>query len=335
MKLAIIGATGLVGGKMTEVLEEFNFPVEEFIPVGSPASIGKRVKYAGKEHIVQDIRHALEKRPDIVLFSAGAEVSGKWARTFANAGAFVIDNSSAWRMDPDVKLIVPEVNIRTLTKKDRLIANPNCSTIQMVVALNPILRNFGISRIVVSTYQSVSGSGMKGIHQLESERSGRQNGNTYPHRIDLNCLPHCDVFMDNGYTGEEMKLINETRKIFNNDSIHISATAVRVPVTGGHSESIYIETEREAGLPDIHRVLNQAPGVVLQDNLEKAEYPMPYYSKDRNEVFVGRIRKDLFNPKALKMWVVADNLRKGAALNAVQIAVYVMKEFLIEKEVMA
>lgn len=328
MKLAIIGATGLVGEKILRVLEEKNFVVDELIPVGSSNSLGKTIYFRGQKLIVVDIRMALEKSPDIALFSAGADVSKQWAKHFTNIGTFVIDNSSAWRMDPNIKLIVPEVNINCLNEDDLLIANPNCSTIQLVVALYPLYQKYGLKRIVVSTYQSVSGSGMKGLKQLKNERQGDNNHEAYQYQIDLNCIPQCDVFLENGYTKEEIKLIQETQKIIGDDRIKISSTAVRVPVTGGHSESVYIETERGFEIKDIYELLKNSKGIIVDDSIDKINYPMPYYIKDRDEVFVGRIRQDLFNPQALNLWIVADNLRKGAATNAVQIAEHVALKFI-------
>ncbi len=320
MKVAVVGATGLVGRKMLQVLEERNFPVSELIPVASDRSVGKEIMFRGHRYKVISVQEALQQDIDIALFSAGSGVSREYAPQFARRGVYVIDNSSAWRMDKDVKLIVPEVNGDLLTKDDYLIANPNCSTIQMVVALAPLHRHYGIKRIVVSTYQSVTGAGYMAVEQMIHERSGFFDIHKFPHRIDMNTLPHCDVFLDNLYTKEEMKLVNETHKILNDYDIQVSATAVRVPVLGGHSESVNVEFRRDIDLAQVRSILSEAPGVVLLDNPQENEYPMPVLAQDRDEVFVGRLRKDLFLPNALNMWIVADNLRKGAATNAVQIA---------------
>ncbi len=320
MKVAVVGATGLVGRKMLQVLEERNFPVSDLIPVASDRSVGKEIIFRGHTYKVISVHEALQQDIDIALFSAGSGVSREYAPQFARRGVYVIDNSSAWRMDREVKLIVPEVNGDLLTKDDYLIANPNCSTIQMVVALAPLHRHYGIKRIVVSTYQSVTGAGYMAVEQMIHERSGFFDIHKFPHRIDMNTLPHCDVFLDNLYTKEEMKLVNETHKILNDYDIQVSATAVRVPVLGGHSESINVELKSDFDLAEVRRILAQAPGVVLLDNPQENEYPMPVLAQDRDEVFVGRLRRDLFLPRALNMWVVADNLRKGAATNAVQIA---------------
>jgi len=320
MKTAIIGATGLVGRKIIKVLEERNFPVSELIPAASSRSVGTKIEFNANTYEVVSIQQALDAKPDIALFSAGAGVSLEWAKKFAEAGCYVIDNSSAWRMDPEIPLVIPEVNAEVLTKESRLIANPNCSTIQMLVALAPLHRLYGIKKIVVSTYQSVSGSGIKAIEQLENESKGIETEKVYAHQINRNCLPHCDSFLENGYTKEEMKLVNETHKILNAPQIEVSPTAVRVPVTAGHSESIWVEFEKEVEISAVFDVFSKAEGVILQDDVKNNIYPLPINAADRDEVFVGRIRKDLFNPKALNLWVVADNLRKGAATNAVQIA---------------
>jgi len=320
MKTAIIGATGLVGRKIIKVLEERNFPVSELIPAASSRSVGTKIEFNANTYEVVSIQQALDAKPDIALFSAGAGVSLEWAKKFAEAGCYVIDNSSAWRMDPEIPLVIPEVNAEVLTKESRLIANPNCSTIQMLVALAPLHRLNGIKKIVVSTYQSVSGSGIKAIEQLENESKGIETEKVYAHQINRNCLPHCDSFLENGYTKEEMKLVNETHKILNAPQIEVSPTAVRVPVTAGHSESIWVEFEKEVEISAVFDVFSKAEGVILQDDVKNNIYPLPINAADRDEVFVGRIRKDLFNPKALNLWVVADNLRKGAATNAVQIA---------------
>lgn len=320
MKIAIIGATGLVGRKIIKVLEERKFPVSVLIPAASSRSVGQNIECNSKSYKVVSLQTALDMKPDITLFSAGANVSIEWAKKFSENGSYVIDNSSAWRMDPEIPLVIPEVNVHVLSKENRLIANPNCSTIQMLVALAPLHRLYGIKKIVVSTYQSVSGSGIKAIEQLDNETKGLETEKVYPYQINRNCLPHCDVFMDNGYTKEEMKLVNETHKILNAPEIEVSPTAVRVPVTAGHSESIWVEFEKDVELAEVFDVFSKEDGIILQDDVQNNLYPMPINAADKDEVFVGRIRKDLFNPKALNLWVVADNLRKGAATNAVQIA---------------
>ena len=328
MRVAVAGATGLVGRKMAQVLTERNFPVTEFIPVASERSAGTFVEFGGKKWKVLTPSQALGLKPQIALFSAGAGVSGEWAPIFANHGCHVVDNSSRWRMDPQVKLIVPEVNGDKVSKGDMIIANPNCSTIQMVAALNLLHKQFGLKRIVVSTYQSVTGSGTKGINQLNRERDlsygkpdrEENNENAYQSPIDLNIIPQIDLFTENGYTKEEMKMVNETRKIFDDNSISISATTVRVPVIGGHSESINAEFHNFFTMDQILSLLKKTPGTILTDSSEQPPYPMPLYAFDKDEVFIGRVRSDLDNPKAINMWVVADNLRKGAATNAVQIA---------------
>lgn len=320
MKIAIIGATGLVGRKIIKVLEERKFPVSVLIPAASSRSVGQNIDCNSKSYKVVSLQTALDMKPDITLFSAGASVSIEWAKKFSENGSYVIDNSSAWRMDPEIPLVIPEVNAHVLSKENRLIANPNCSTIQMLVALAPLHRLYGIKKIVVSTYQSVSGSGIKAIEQLDNETKGLETEKVYPYQINRNCLPHCDVFLDNGYTKEEMKLVNETHKILNAPEIEVSPTAVRVPVTAGHSESIWVEFEKDVELAEVFDVFSKEDGIILQDDVQNNLYPMPINAADKDEVFVGRIRKDLFNPKALNLWVVADNLRKGAATNAVQIA---------------
>ena len=329
MKVAVVGATGLVGQVMLKVLEERDFPVTELYPVASEKSVGKEIKFRGEIYKVISMADAISKKPDIAIFSAGGSTSLQWAPEFAKVGTTVVDNSSAWRMDPDKKLIVPEINASVLTKKDKIIANPNCSTIQMVVALAPLHNKYKAKRIVVSTYQSVTGTGVKAVKQMENERAGISGDMAYPYPIDKNCLPQCDVFTDNGYTKEEMKLVHETKKIMGDDSIRVTATAVRVPVRGGHSESVNVEFEREFELPDVRRILSESPGIVLLDNPVEKIYPMPKYSEGKDEVFVGRLRRDETQPKTLNMWVVADNLRKGAATNAVQIAEYLISQKLI------
>ncbi len=325
MKVAIVGATGLVGSKMLQVLEERQFPVSQIIPVASERSVGKYVRFAGKRHRVVSMKEAIRLRPDVALFSAGGATSKMWAPAFAEVGTTVVDNSSAWRMDPDKKLVVPEVNAHVLTADDRIIANPNCSTIQMVVALKPLHDRYAIRRIVVSTYQAVTGTGTKAVQQLMSERRGRAGERAYPHPIDLNVLPHIDVFLENGYTKEEMKMVLETKKIMGDDGIRVTATTVRVPVLGGHSEAINVEFERDFDLEEVRQLLSQAPGVVLVDDPTQHQYPMPLYSQDKDDVFVGRLRRDESQPNTLNLWVVADNLRKGAATNAIQIAEYLVQ----------
>ncbi|MBL7924924.1 MAG: aspartate-semialdehyde dehydrogenase [Bacteroidia bacterium] len=326
MNVAVVGATGLVGTRMIQVLEERNFPVVEFIPVASERSAGKKVHFRGKEYAVITPSEALALKPDLALFSAGGQTSLDWAPRFAEAGTTVIDNSSAWRMDPGKKLIVPEVNAAVLTSADRIIANPNCSTIQMVVVLKPLHDRYKIRRVVVSTYQSVSGTGAKAVEQLMAERKGEPVNRVYPHAIDLNILPQIDVFLDNGYTKEEMKMVKETCKIMGDDSIRVTATTVRVPVIGGHSESVNIEFENDFDLDEIKKILASAPGIIVQDDPAKSFYPMPLYAEGNDEVFVGRIRRDESQPKTLNCWIVSDNLRKGAATNAVQIAEYLAKK---------
>ena len=321
MKVAVVGATGLVGEKMLEVLYERRFPVSEIIPVASERSVGKKVLFGGKEYTVVSVDEALARRPQLALFSAGATASGELAPHFAAIGCRVVDNSSRWRMDPAVKLIVPEINGHILTGDDYIIANPNCSTIQMVLPLAPLHRRFGIKRIVVSTYQSVTGTGRKAVEELFSERSGKETAcEAYPYPIDLNILPHIDSFLEDGYTKEEMKMVNETRKILDAPQIGVSATTVRVPVTGGHSESVNVEFEQPYTLEEVRQILENTEGVVLQDKPQEMLYPMPLYAQGRDEVFVGRLRRDPSAPNALNLWCVADNLRKGAATNAVQIA---------------
>lgn len=328
MKVAVVGATGLVGGTMLRVLEERCFPVSELLPVASAASVGKKVRFKEQEYTVMGVEDAIAQKPDIAIFSAGSATSLEYAPRFAEAGTFVIDNSSAWRMHPDKKLIVPEINGHLLTREDKIIANPNCSTIQMVVALHPLHRRYRLKRIVVATYQAVTGTGKKAVDQLMEERAGKEaSSKAYPYPIDLNALPHIDVFMDNGYTKEEMKMVNETRKILQDDSIGVTATAVRIPVIGGHSEAINAEFHKEFDLEEVRRLLQEAPGVVLLDDPQKPEYPMPLFAQHRDEVFVGRLRRDESQARTLNLWVVADNLRKGAATNAVQIAELLAEKF--------
>ncbi len=329
MKVAIVGATGLVGQKMLEILEERNFQIETLLPVASEKSIGKQIKYKGERFPIISMDDAIAAKPDIALFSAGGSVSLEHAPRFAEAGSVVIDNSSAWRMDPSKKLVVPEVNGEVLRIDDRIIANPNCSTIQLVVALKPLHDAFNIKRIVTSTYQSVTGSGKGAVDQLQGEREGKDIQKVYPHKIDMNALPHIDVFQENGYTKEEMKMVNETKKILGDDSILVTATCVRIPTQGGHSESVNIEFENEFQLEEVYKILKKAPGVTVVDEPSKNEYPMPIHAEDKDDVFVGRIRRDETQPKTLNMWIVSDNLRKGAATNAVQIAEYMMERSLV------
>jgi len=332
MRVAVVGATGLVGGVMNKVLEERRFPVTEYLPVASERSVGKEVPFQGRAHEVIGMEEALRRKPDIALFSAGGATSLEWAPRFAETGCIVIDNSSAWRMDPSIKLVVPEINAGLLGPEDRIIANPNCSTIQMVMVLAPLHRLYGIDRIVVSTYQSITGTGVKAVRQYEMERkefSLDPDQMAYPWPIFGNCLPHCDSFLENGYTKEEMKLVLETRKILGDDSLRITATAVRVPVQGGHSESVNVSFHQPFRLDDIRAILGQTPGVVLLDDPARNQYPMPLLSQDRDEVFVGRLREDPSQPNTLNCWIVADNLRKGAATNAVQIAEYLCSHQLV------
>lgn len=328
MKIAIVGATGLVGSEILKVLDELNVEFNELYLVASQKSVGKSISYKGKAYVVIGMEDAVSKQPDIAIFSAGGSTSKEWAPKFAEAGTTVIDNSSAWRMSPDHKLIVPEINANELTAEDKIIANPNCSTIQMVMVLAPLHKKYGIKRVVVSTYQSISGTGVKAIHQMENEKKGEKGEMAYPYPIEENCLPHCDVFMDNGYTKEELKLTNETKKILD-PSIQVTATAVRVPVSGGHSEAVNIEFEKDFELSEVRQLLNATEGVVLQDNPDTNTYPMPLYAKGKNDVFVGRIRRDESQANTLNLWIVADNLRKGAATNAVQIAKYVREQKLL------
>ncbi len=329
MKVAVVGATGLVGTKMLEVLAERNFPVTELIPVASERSVGKEVIFKGKPYKVVSMNDGIAAKPAIAIFSAGGSTSLEWAPKFAEAGIRVIDNSSAWRMDPSKKLVVPEVNADVLTKDDFIIANPNCSTIQMVVALQPLHLHYKIKRVVVSTYQSVTGTGKKAVDQLFNERKGVEGEMAYKYQIDLNVIPQIDVFTDNGYTKEEMKMVNETKKIMKDDSIRVTATTVRIPVIGGHSESVNVEFENDFALEEVRSLLEKSPGVVVQDDLANQQYPMPLWAHEKDEVFVGRLRRDETQPNTLNMWIVSDNLRKGAATNAVQIAEYLMEKGLV------
>jgi len=322
MRVAVVGVTGMVGQVMLSVLEERNFPITELIPVASERSVGKEISYKGNNYKIVSLQDAVSAKPNIALFSAGGSTSLEWAPKFAEVGTTVIDNSSAWRMDHSKKLIVPEINANTLTKDDKIIANPNCSTIQMVVALAPLHSKFKIKRLVVSTYQSITGTGVKAVNQLENELAGIKGEMAYPYPIHQNALPHCDVFENNGYTKEEMKLVRETQKILNDRTIAVTATAVRIPTAGGHSESVNIEFENDFDLNEIRQLLNDAQGVTVQDNPDVNVYPMPIYANGKDDVFVGRIRRDESQPNSLNMWIVSDNLRKGAATNAIQIAEY-------------
>lgn len=326
MKVAVIGATGLVGSKMLEVLAERNFPVTEIIPVASEKSIGKKIKFKGNEFVVVGMDTAIAAKPNVAIFSAGGATSLEWAPKFAAAGIAVIDNSSAWRMDADKKLVVPEVNADCLTKDDKIIANPNCSTIQLVVVLKPLHDKYRIKRVVVSTYQSVTGTGVKAVDQLMNERKGLKGEMAYKYPIDLNAIPHIDVFLDNGYTKEEMKMTNETKKIMGDDSILLTATCVRIPTIGGHSESVNIEFEHDFDVQEIKTLLANTPGVVLQDDVDNFIYPMAITAHDKDDTFVGRIRRDETQANTMNCWIVSDNLRKGAATNAVQIAEYLLKK---------
>ncbi|SDR90519.1 aspartate-semialdehyde dehydrogenase [Christiangramia echinicola] len=325
MRIAVVGATGMVGSVMLKVLEERNFPLSELIPVASERSVGKKIKFGEKEYAVVNLETAVSMKPEIALFSAGGDTSLEWAPKFAEAGTTVIDNSSAWRMNPKHKLVIPEINANLLTSEDRIIANPNCSTIQLLMALKPLHDAFSIKRVVVSTYQSITGTGVKAVRQLENEYSGDKGEMAYPYPIHKNALPHCDVFQENGYTKEEMKLTNETKKILGDDSVNVTATAIRIPVVGGHSESVNIEFNKEFEEGDVRKLLSDFPGITVQDNPAVNTYPMPIYAEGKDDVFVGRIRRDHSQPNTLNMWIVADNLRKGAATNAIQIAEYLIE----------
>jgi aspartate-semialdehyde dehydrogenase len=325
MKVALVGATGLVGEVMLKVLAERNFPVTELIPVASKKSIGKKIVFNGKSYTIVSIEDAIKSEPNLAIFSAGGDVSKEYAPQFAAVGCKVVDNSSAFRMDNTKKLIVPEINASELTMADQIIANPNCSTIQMVMVLNPLHKKFGVKRVIVSTYQSVTGTGVNALKQMDSERKGIKTEMVYKYQIDKNCIPHCDTFLENGYTKEEMKLVQETMKIMGAPSIKVTATAVRVPVTGGHSESVNVEFEKEFDLKEVKQILGNSKGVKLQDNIETFTYPMPLFADGKDDVFVGRLRRDETQEKTLNMWIVADNLRKGAATNAIQIAEYMVE----------
>ena len=329
MKVAIVGATGMVGAVMLQVLEERNLPITALIPVASVRSAGKKLSYKGKEYTVVTLEDALKMKPDIALFSAGGETSLEWAPKFAEAGATVIDNSSAWRMDPTKKLVVPEINGDVLTADDKIIANPNCSTIQLVMALAPLHKKYKMKRLVISTYQSVSGSGVKAIQQLDNEEAGIEGEMAYPHKIGRNALPHCDVFLENGYTKEEMKLVKEPKKILGDTSFSVTATAVRIPTAGGHSEAVNVQFENDFDLTEVRQILTDTPGIIVQDDLANNIYPMPINAHQKDEVFVGRIRRDESQKNTLNLWIVADNLRKGAATNTVQIAEYLIENNLV------
>ncbi|MBM0650392.1 aspartate-semialdehyde dehydrogenase [Capnocytophaga genosp. AHN8471] len=329
MRVAVVGVTGMVGNVMLEVLAEHNFPVTELIPVASEKSVGKKIVFKGTEYTVIGLQQAVSLKPDVALFSAGASVSKEWAPKFAQVGTTVVDNSSAWRMDPTKKLVIPEINSDVLTKDDKIIANPNCSTIQMLVALAPLQRKYGIKRVVVSTYQSITGTGVKAVRQLENEYKGEKGEMAYHYQIHRNAIPHCDVFEENGYTKEEMKLVRETKKILRDDSIAVTATAVRIPVVGGHSEAVNVELKTDFDINEVRTLLAQSAGIKVQDNTETNTYPMPLYAHGKDDVFVGRIRRDESQPNTLNLWVVADNLRKGAATNTIQIAEYLIKNKLL------
>lgn len=329
MKVAVVGATGMVGEVMLKVLAERNFPITELLLVASERSVGKKLTYKNKEYTVIGLADAVAAKPQIAIFSAGGDTSLEWAPKFAEVGTTVVDNSSAWRMDPTKKLVVPEINAHELTKDDKIIANPNCSTIQMVLALSQLHKKYKMKRIVVSTYQSVSGTGVKAVKQLENEMAGIEGDMAYPYPINRNVLPHCDTFLENGYTKEEMKLAREPQKIFNDKTFSVTATAVRVPTAGGHSESVNVQFENDFDLAEVRQIISDTPGVVLQDNTATNSYPMPILAHDKDEVFVGRLRRDESQPNTLNMWIVADNLRKGAATNAIQIGEYLIANNLV------
>ena len=329
MKLAVVGATGMVGEVMLKVLAERNFPVTELMLVASERSKGKILHYKERPYTIIGLQDAVDAKPDIAIFSAGGDTSLEWAPRFAEVGTTVIDNSSAWRMNPKIKLVVPEINANILRKEDKIIANPNCSTIQLVMVLAPLHKTYAMKRVVVSTYQSVSGTGIKAVQQMENEMVGAKTEMAYPYPIHRNALPHCDVFLENGYTKEEMKLANEPKKILDDSSFEITATAVRIPTAGGHSESVNVTFSKDFTLEAVRQLLRNTPGVVVQDNPDTNTYPMPLYAHDKDDVFVGRIRRDESHPNTLNMWIVADNLRKGAATNAIQIAEYLIRENLV------
>ena len=329
MRVAVVGVTGMVGNVMLEVLAEHKFPVTELIPVASEKSVGKKITFQGTEYTVIGLQQAVSLKPDVALFSAGASVSKEWAPKFAQVGTTVVDNSSAWRRDETKKLVIPEINADVLTKDDKIIANPNCSTIQMLMALAPLQKKYGIKRIVVSTYQSITGTGVKAVRQLENEYKGEKGEMAYHYQIHRNAIPHCDVFEDNGYTKEEMKLVRETKKILRDDSIAVTATAVRIPVVGGHSEAVNVELKTDFDINEVRTLLAQSAGIKVQDNTDTNTYPMPLYAHGKDDVFVGRIRRDESQPNTLNLWVVADNLRKGAATNTIQIAEYLIAHKLL------
>lgn len=329
MKVAVVGATGMVGNVMLQVLAERNFPITELLLVASERSVGKQIEYKGKKYAIIGMQDAVDARPDIALFSAGGTTSELWAPKFAEVGTTVVDNSSAWRMDPTKKLVVPEINGDVLTKADKIIANPNCSTIQLVMALAPLHKKYKMKRVVISTYQSVSGTGVKAVQQLENESKGIKGEMAYHYPINRNAIPQCDVFLENGYTKEEMKLVKEPKKILNDDSFSVTATAVRIPTSGGHSEAVNVQFEHDFDLSEVRKLLSETPGVIVQDNLDTNTYPMPMYAHNKDEVFVGRIRRDESQPNTLNMWIVADNLRKGAATNTIQIAEYLIANKLV------
>ncbi|CAM1341605.1 aspartate-semialdehyde dehydrogenase [Tenacibaculum amylolyticum] len=333
MRVAVVGATGMVGNVMLQVLAERNFPVTELIPVASERSVGNQLEFKGTTYTVVGLETAVSMKPDVALFSAGGSTSLEWAPKFAEVGTTVIDNSSAWRMDQTKKLIVPEINAQELTENDKIIANPNCSTIQMVMALAPLHKKYTMKRLVISTYQSITGTGVKAVKQLENEFNGAEGEMAYPYQIHKNALPHCDVFEEAGYTKEELKLVRETHKILNDPSIGITATAVRIPVVGGHSEAVNIEFENHFEVEDIRKILSETPGVIVQDDIENNQYPMPFFAEGKDEVFVGRIRRDLSQPNSLNLWIVSDNLRKGAATNTIQIAEYLASKNLLKNTV--
>jgi aspartate-semialdehyde dehydrogenase len=329
MKIAVVGATGMVGEVMLKLLAERNFPISELIPVASEKSVGKPLSFKGKDYTIVSIEDAIAKKPAIAIFSAGGETSLQWAPKFADAGTTVIDNSSAWRMDTSKKLVVPEINASVLTKDDKIIANPNCSTIQLVMVLAPLHKKYKMRRVIVSTYQSVSGTGVKAVQQLENEIAGVKGEMAYPYPIHKNAIPQCDVFEANGYTKEEMKLAREPQKILDDRTFSVSATAVRIPTAGGHSESVNVEFHQDFNLSEVRQILHNTPGIVVQDNPDTKTYPMPIYANQKDDVFVGRIRRDETQPNTLNMWIVSDNLRKGAATNAIQIAEYLLKYNLV------
>ena len=329
MKIALVGATGMVGNVMLQVLAERNFEMTELIPVASERSVGKHISFKNKEYTIVSLQDAVNKQPDIALFSAGGDTSLEWAPKFAAVGTTVIDNSSAWRMDPEKKLVVPEINGKVLSKNDKIIANPNCSTIQLVMALAPLHSAYTMKRVVISTYQSVSGTGVKAVQQLENEEAGIEGEMVYPHPIGRNALPHCDIFLENGYTKEEMKLVKEPKKILGDDTFSITATAVRIPTAGGHSESVNVQFEHDFDLKKVKEILSETSGVIVQDNVKENLYPMPITAHEKDEVFVGRIRRDESQENSLNLWIVSDNLRKGAATNAVQIAEYLVENKIV------